>query len=213
VVKEATPQILKELYAQQLGHAGYRALLERNVTILGALDDHDYGTNNGDSEYQYRVESGVEYIEFLKQTNKADLTIMAERAAAGKGVYGVKVFDFSRPAGEELLTDTEAGLDPDLVTVPVDDNDDASVTSTDPLSDRSVAVFVLDNRSNKTPWKKGWIKYSLDYEADFLGEAQWQWFEEAIGKSTASVNIIVQGLQGTKVSNRLCLASLLEPPI
>jgi hypothetical protein len=195
VVKEATPLMLKELYTEQIEHAGYRALLERNVTILGALDDHDYGTNNGDSEYQYRVESGVQYVDFLKENNKADLTLMAERAAAGKGVYGVKVFDFSRPAGEELLTDTEAGLDPDLVTSPVDDNDDTPVTSTDTLSDRSVAVFLLDVRSNKTPWKKGWMKYSLDYEADFLGESQWQWFEEAIGRSTASVNIIVQGLQ------------------
>jgi hypothetical protein len=184
VVKEATPLMLKELYAEQLGHAGYRALLDRNVTILGAMDDHDYGTNNGDVEFQYRVESGVEYVKFLKEANKADLTLMAERAAAGKGVYGVKVFDFSRPTGEELLTDAEAGLDPDT-----------PVTSTDTLSDRSVAVFLLDNRSNKTPWKKGWLKYSLDYEGDFLGEAQWQWFEEAIGLSTASVNIIVQGLQ------------------
>jgi hypothetical protein len=52
VVKEATPLMLKELYTEQIEHAGYRALLERNVTILGALDDHDYGTNNGDSEYQ-----------------------------------------------------------------------------------------------------------------------------------------------------------------
>jgi hypothetical protein len=190
-VKAATPSILKELYTQQLQHAGYRALLERNVTILGALDDHDYGTNNGDAEFQYRTESGVEYVDFLKETNKADLTLMADRAASGKGVYGVKVFDFSRPAGEELLTDTEAGLDPDLVkSRPVDDIND------DSLPDRSVAVFVLDNRSHKTPWRKGWPnKYTLDYEADFFGETQWQWFEEAIARSTASVNIIVQGLQ------------------
>jgi hypothetical protein len=39
------------VYAEQLGHAGYRALLDRNVTGLGAMDDHDYGTNNGDSRF------------------------------------------------------------------------------------------------------------------------------------------------------------------
>ncbi len=53
VVKEATPLMLKELYTEQLQHAGYRALLDRNVTILGAMDDHDYGTNTGDMEFVY----------------------------------------------------------------------------------------------------------------------------------------------------------------
>lgn len=195
MVKAATPSLLKEMYDEQLANDGYRTLLAKNVTIFGAMDDHDYGINNGDREFQYRVESGVEYMDFLRHTNKADLTLMAERAAAGKGVYGVKVFDFSRPVGEEVLTDAQAGLDPDLVIASQNDDEvDPPVATT--LSDRSVAVFVLDVRSNKTPWKKGWIeKYFPDYEADFLGETQWQWFEEAIGRSTASVNIIVQGLQ------------------
>jgi len=187
VVKPATPAVLRNLYGAQLQHTGYRALLlQHNMTVLGAMDDHDYGTNNGDIEYRYRKESGMLYVDFLAASGTADLTVMADRAAAGKGVYGVKVFDFLRPVGDELLSDQQAGIDPDLLL------SDATATA---LSNRSVAVFVLDVRSNKTPWKKGWERFAEDFEGDFLGEEQWQWFEQAIARSTAQVNIIVQGLQ------------------
>jgi hypothetical protein len=109
---------------------------------------------------------------------------MARRAASGKGVYAVKVFDFTRRSPRTtLLSDEEAGLEPEF------EQRHAR------LSNRSVAVFLLDVRSNKTPWPSGWKKYLLDYEADFLGEEQWRWFEEALKRSTATVNLIVQGLQ------------------
>lgn len=63
-------------------------------------------------------------------------------------------------------------------------------------SDQLVAIFVLDVRSNKTPWAKSYPElYALDPEGDFLGEDQWKWFETAIGRSKARVNIIVSGIQ------------------
>jgi hypothetical protein len=111
---------------------------------------------------------------------------MAARAARGMGVYGVQVYDFDRIAGQQLLSDEEAGLDPDVADV------DAEL----PLGPKSVAIFVLDVRSNKTPWLIT-IPERFQYDAagDFLGETQWQWFENAIGRSTAAVNIVVTGLQ------------------
>ena len=68
---------------------------------------------------------------------------MATRASAGLGVYGVKVFDFDRPIGRQVLSDLEAGIDPDVVSKP---------QGTPLYSNKTVAVFVLDVRSNKTPW-------------------------------------------------------------
>jgi hypothetical protein len=190
VVREATPTVLKDLYAKLLLDPGYQALTApHNFTVLGVFDDHDYGTNNGDKYYKYKTESAMLYIVFLKQSsnNKPDLSIMEQRASQGKGVYGVKVFDFSRPSGEELLSDEEAALEPSTR------QDEKSSTD---LSDHSVAIFLLDCRSSKTPWAKDFpSKYFLDYEADFLGEEQWSWFENTLSRSTASVNLIVQGLQ------------------
>lgn len=149
------------------------------------MDDHDYGANNGDKTYKYRRESGVAYVDFVGEPGDSPIR---KRAAAGRGVYGVKVFDFARSEGDELVSDVEAGIDPDVV-----DADDAELTYD--YSNKSVAVFVLDVRSNRTPWPKGLDVWIQSDTGDILGEEQWVWFEEAIQRSKASVNIIVSGLQ------------------
>ena len=137
------------------------------------------------------------YVNFLTASNqkedpivqdlsKSPLSLMAQRASSGKGVYGVKVFDYGRQDGGQhpLLTDEEAGVEPSVPARAI------------PLSDRSVAIFLLDVRSNKTPWPTSlWTKYFVDYEADFLGSEQWNWLEQAVHRSTAAVNIFVTGLQ------------------
>ena len=72
------------------------------------------------------------------------------RAASGKGVYGVKIFDFAREKGDELVPNIEAGVDPDAVS-----DEDYNSKSKATYSDRSVAVFVFDGRSNRVLWPKG----------------------------------------------------------
>ena len=203
-VREATPAVFRKLYQNQLQHPGYRDFFTRSKNdrqpppvVMGTFDDHDYGRNNGDRSYKYRRESAVAYMDFVEGSNpyyhtQSPWAVMKDRAKQGKGLYGVKVMDFLRPAGQQLLTDVEAGLDP---TVVVPDGEQPK------LSDRSVAIFLLDCRSNKTPWvepeknETPKIKSTLKYDGDYLGEEQWAWFEEAIGRSTAAVNIVVQGLQ------------------
>jgi hypothetical protein len=189
IVEEATPELLQQLFQEQRQQDGYKALLNTNITVLGTIDDHDYGMNNGDYRYMYRKESGTAYVQdFLGLSPQS---VMAKRARQGKGVYGVQVFDFSRPHGQELLTDEEAGIDPDLP-----DWEDGAADSPLPYSpDRSVAVFVIDIRSNRTPWPHGWSKFFYDYQGDFLGEHQWEWLEKALKKSQATSNILVNGLQ------------------
>lgn len=99
----------------------------------------------------------------------------------------MKVIDFSRPRGQQLLSDEDAGLETGSI------RDSVAPTA---LSNRSVAIFLLDVRTNKTPWSKHWRrKYQLDYDADFLGAEQWDWLEQGLRKSTAAVNVIVSGLQ------------------
>ena len=91
---------------------------------------------------------------------------MYRRPLEGKGAYGVQLFDFSSRRGWKRKGDAgdvvppssspsqpsrvmwggEAGIDPDVVLYDVPPN--YSTT-------RSVAIFALDVRSNKTPCPKG----------------------------------------------------------
>ena len=211
MVRPATPSILQELYDQLITNPGYIRFTRRNssattitesttinnnsnipMTVLGVWDDHDYGINNGDYRYMYRTESAKLYIQFLQRSSShtpLDLRYIERRARNGKGLYGVKVFDFYQPHGQELLSDDVAGVEweDDLTTHQQEQTK---------LSNRTVAIFLLDCRSNKTPWNQTFPNnYQLDYGGDFLGEEQWQWLEQTLSRSTASVNIIVQGLQ------------------
>lgn len=195
-VKEAVPEDLGRLYEGLLRSHGYRQFIqadndtEAGPLIMGTFDDHDYGRNNGDRTYKYKRESAMLFMEFVTKSNKnaqsSEFGAMENRAASGKGLYGVKVLDFSKQPSEQVLSDQEAGLDLDVVP-----EWNASLI----LSNKTVAIFVLDCRSNKTPWPKRTFLSSSTSGGDFLGEVQWQWFEEALRRSTASVNIIVQGLQ------------------
>jgi alkaline phosphatase D len=182
-VKVATPDIIQRLYQEQLNDKGYRLLADSQIPILGVTDDHNYGVNNGDMTYPYKTESNVAYVcDFMNQQG----TAFCDRAKLGKGVYAVKVMDFLRPKGQELLSDQEAGLDPDVAP----QKDSHAI-----LSNRSVAIYLLDVRTNRSPNTKHGLLDSAQYDCDLLGEEQWKWFEEAIGRSTAAVNIVVQGIQ------------------
>jgi alkaline phosphatase D len=190
---DATSEYLRQLYQEQRSVPGYHELTDKTksgVSIFGTMDDHDYGTNNGDKIFRWKQENGIEFVRFLGLD--VATSAMARRAFDGKGVYGVQVYDFSKERKEDrLLLDWAAGLDPDVVSMEQMDDIQDHVDHR-----RSVAVFVLDVRTNKTPWPKRIPeRYSIYPHGDFLGEEQWQWFEEAIGRSKAAVNIIVTGVQ------------------
>lgn len=155
-------------------------------TVLVApstFEDHDYGCNNADRTFPYKLESAKAFVDFIGEPKHS---AMSRRARAGHGVFGVKLFDFARPHGQQLVPEDEAGIDPDVAV---------QHHSLCLHSNKTVAVFVLDCRTNKTPWKTGTEAFSPDYQGDFLGEHQWNWFETAIRRSRASVNIVVNGLQ------------------
>jgi hypothetical protein len=181
------PTLTAKLYLTILSHLTLHSLWLSSSCLL---KNADYGINNGDHTYDHKIHSATSFVKFLSaERPSTNLTITQQRAAAGKGVYGVKVFDFSRPRGQQLLSDQEAGLEMGY-------NDQSYATPPLPLSNRSVAIFLLDVRTNKTPWSKHWKqKYKLDYAGDFLGEEQWQWLEHGLKTSTAAVNVVVSGLQ------------------
>lgn len=156
-----------------------------NICVL-YYADHDYGCDNGDVRYPHKYETTNAFIDFLGEPMDSP---MAQRAVNGHGVYGVKLFDFDRLEGHQLVPDYEACIDPHAICgVP-------SLAS--PIySNKTVAVFVLDVRTNKDPWLEGNLAYyPEEVMGDFLGAEQWQWFEQAISNSRAAVNVVVNGLQ------------------
>eukprot|EP00934_Nitzschia_sp_Nitz4_P002298 Nitzschia sp. Nitz4//scaffold30_size153850//50267//55164//NITZ4_002770-RA/size153850-processed-gene-0.39-mRNA-1//-1//CDS//3329547238//2298//frame0 len=191
----ATPERVRHLYQQQLQVPGYKRIVDSNITVFGTIDDHDYGCDNADKTFPHRYETTNAFIDFIGEHQGSS---MARRAAHGKGVYGVKLFDFAR-VDQTLVPESEACIDPDVPCYQHSDSSTPSSNSTSstvPLySNKSVAVFVLDVRTNKEPWRKGTQAYARDSVGDFLGEEQWQWFETAIANSQASVNVVVNGLQ------------------
>ena len=188
IMSVATPERLERYYEKQKSHFGYRHFLEvSNATVFGTLDDHDMGQNNADNTYEYRRESALAFMKFIGETTSTDSSAYFERASKGYGVYGIKLFDFSRMEGDYLVPEHEAGIEPDVVDTLRETNNSST------YSERSVAVFVLDSRTNRNPW--GENSWQPNYAGDFLGERQWRWFESALKRSNATVNIIVNGLQ------------------
>lgn len=186
----ADPDRLHRLYRQQQQEVpGYRTLWQQNVTIFGTFDDHDYGCNNADRTYEYKYESGLAFVDFLQIAKSSP---MYQRALNGHGVYGVQLLDFARPPGQEAVQDVEAGIDADLPTASLSGFANSSAAD----SNRTVAIFVLDVRTHKTPWRKDWPgRYQLDPSGDYLGERQWQWLEQSLQRSKATVHLFVTGLQ------------------
>jgi hypothetical protein len=188
-----TPDRIHKLYARQRSAPGYQQLLNSNITIFGTLDDHDFGCNNADCTFTHKRASALAFNPFL-DLPEANNHALQQRVVVGHGVYGVQVWDLARPVGQQLVPEDKACIDPDVVQPkPRGERDFPSPPA---FSKQSVAVFVLDVRTHKTPWLKGWAAYAADDEGDFLGERQWVWLEEALHNSRASVNVVVNGLQG-----------------
>ena len=137
---------------------------------------------------------------------------MVQRANNGDGVYGVFVYDFNHinpiSGHATLLSDVQAGLDPDVIPTAVVGDDDDNGNEEEDMStqdNKLVAVFLLDVRTNKSPYPQDRQQQDVDANdndddsnnpyGDFLGERQWKWFETAISRSNAAVNIIVSGIQ------------------
>ena len=200
-------------YGANNGDMTYRFRRESNLEFMNFLYS---GVPNGcdaASSQSRTNDTPNDFCDIKRSATKSrakDNDPMYQRALEGKGVYGVQLFDFSRDTDRissrhkdgvlwgsgYWVSEHDAMIDPDVRANKRD-------TSELPYSTtHSVAIFVLDVRSNKTPWpKKNRRSAASTNHAteepvhDFLGRDQWKWFEEALSNSKATINIIVSGLQ------------------
>ena len=178
--------------------------------IFGTLDDNDYGCNNADRTYPYKYESGMAFLKFLNASSSSSSSslpfstssaMMYQRGLRGEGIYGVQLYDFAQPKGpQRVISDWDANIDADLEqhtssssSSPNSNTKDRTYT----YSNQTVAVFVLDVRTHKTPWKTHWYERFLqkDMDGDFLGAQQQEWLQQSVHNSLATIHIFVSGIQ------------------
>ena len=185
--------------------------------VFGTLDDHDYGCNNADRTYPYKYESGLAFLNFLNASSSStsfstSSSMMYQRGLRGEGIYGVQLYDFAQPKGPlRVIPDVDAKIDADLqqrrrhAAADVSNQNDttshhhqSTYNSYYTYSNQTVAVFVLDVRTHKTPWKTHWYErfFQKDWDGDLLGPQQWEWLQQSVQNSqSAHLHVFVSGIQ------------------
>ena len=90
--------LLRKMYAEQDNIEGY-ALLKSEVPIVGTWDDHDYGLNDGGSEFGMKKESQQVFLDFM------GVPADSERRNR-EGVYASHVFETPHGKVQILVLDT-----------------------------------------------------------------------------------------------------------
>jgi len=105
MVMKPIPHIdrLKEAYAAQFAHAGFRRLV-REVPLMATWDDHDYGANDGGREFTLREESKQVFL---------DMYGFGADAPQRKqpGVYHARVFGPEGRRVQVIMLDTRYNRD------------------------------------------------------------------------------------------------------
>jgi len=81
---------LRSMYKAQNEVAGYKELKDK-VPVIGIWDDHDYGKNDGGEEFEMKVESQKEFLDFM------DVSKNSSRRSR-KGIYAVH--NYAIPQGK-----------------------------------------------------------------------------------------------------------------
>eukprot|EP00520_Triparma_pacifica_P020338 CAMPEP_0118646610 /NCGR_PEP_ID=MMETSP0785-20121206/8152_1 /TAXON_ID=91992 /ORGANISM="Bolidomonas pacifica, Strain CCMP 1866" /LENGTH=277 /DNA_ID=CAMNT_0006538623 /DNA_START=212 /DNA_END=1042 /DNA_ORIENTATION=- len=188
----ATEDKLKSYYDLLLSSPYYPVPSSHHI---GTIDDHDSGRNNAGNEWEGRWMAGDLFNAFIDESNVKAGT--KEREVEGKsfpenyspsprrGVYSVSLFDLT------------TGLHyPEDVTLPIPTFPLPESGVTGLVGKDTVAVFMLDCRSFKTEWYKGFDFWGTKgLQGDFLGQEQWDWISHLLPRSPATFNVVVNGLQ------------------
>ena len=90
--------VLEKKYGQLAAKPGYQTLL-KTCPVLSTWDDHDYGKNDGGSEYVIRKESEEVFLNFF------NVPVDSPRRSR-PGIYGAKLFGTGDQRVQIILLDT-----------------------------------------------------------------------------------------------------------
>ena len=103
---EDTLERIKQVYAQMAAKPEYQNL-KKNVPMLAVWDDHDYGINDGSSDFSLKEESQQLFLDFF------DEPANSERRST-PGIYDVKTFGPEGKRVQIILLDTRYFRTPPL---------------------------------------------------------------------------------------------------
>ncbi|WP_435263608.1 alkaline phosphatase D family protein [Tenacibaculum sp. nBUS_03] len=89
---------MKKLYNQQKNHFLYKKLI-KTTPVLATWDDHDYGKNDGGTEYKKKKESQQLFLDFL------DIPINSPRRKQ-EGIYHSKTFNINNNSIKIIVLDS-----------------------------------------------------------------------------------------------------------
>lgn len=134
---------LRSKYARQKADPGYSRLME-SVKITGTYDDHDYGVNDGGSEYRFRDQSRDILFDFL------DIPVN-DPARRHKGAYHSRTFG---PKGRQVKV---INLDTRFFRDPL-----TRVTTTDPHTGRQEQRYeAVEDRDILGEEQWAWLEREL----------------------------------------------------
>jgi alkaline phosphatase D len=174
------PIDLPSAFRAQHAQAGYQQLLAENVMIDGVYDDHDYGGNDEGGAFDAKDLSQAEYLNFIGAGPESPRRVR-------RGVYTSYLFgDKARHKHTTrlILLDTRYHRDPHII--PSIANVRLPYMGKVPFASLVAAAIRGLTIS---------LGIGSQYQGDVLGDAQWQWLEEQLVNSTASVHIIVSSVQ------------------
>jgi alkaline phosphatase D len=164
------PQVLRAKYAQLAAKPGFKRLRER-VPVLATWDDHDFGENDAGAEYPLKEESRRIFCDFWGEP--AD-SLRRQR----DGIYHSVAYGSAGSRLQILLPDLRFNRTP----IRKRDLDRSTYREWSKRLER-------EGREVPGPYER-----EPDASASMLGERQWQWLEEELGKP-ADLRIFASSLQ------------------
>tara|TARA_B100000497_G_C7664013_1_gene400169 strand:- start:46 stop:1173 length:1128 start_codon:yes stop_codon:yes gene_type:complete len=143
--------VLKHKYSRLMAKSGYQKLL-KTCPILSTWDDHDYGKNDGGSEYPMRNESAEVFLDFFKVPDDSP-----RRSRAG--IYGAQIFGKPGQRVQIILLDTR-------------------YFRSSPLIENTM----MSGKEKKEKNLVGWYLPITDTSTTLLGLEQWTWLEKQLNE-------------------------------
>ena len=136
---------LRSIYAMQDTVAGY-AQLKKEVPVIGTWDDHDFGINDGGSDFAIKAESQQVFLDFMGVPENSE-------RRNREGVYTSHDFEVAKGKVKVIVLDTRYFRSELMV-------DDDSKKRYKPTTDSTATVL------GETQWQ--WLQGELnDSDADF----------------------------------------------
>lgn len=194
----ATPTDIKNKYNKLNEDKIFTSMVEKVGgwnNIAATFDDHDYGINNGNKNYPYKLQSQQLFWDFINVPTESP-------TRRQKGVYSSK--EFSINLNNLISNKTITAKFPTIMTKSTyiinDIADEGTAMGNEtkqrnqkPLNEFRYKVIMLDMRSNsgeevESSSMSNKEKSSLDNE--LLGDEQWLWLEKEIN---SDVDLIIIG--------------------